>query len=264
MSKVVDLNCDLGESFGAYKCGMDEEIIPYITSANVACGFHASDPVVMQKTVAAAKASHVRVGAHPGFPDLAGFGRRNMSLSPDEITAMVEYQIGALSAFCTANKTKLQHVKPHGALYNMAAVDEKIADAICKGISAVDPRLILLAPGSSKMVESASRFGLTAAREIFADRAYEEDGTLVSRKKPGSLISNPDDVVDRVVQMIREGTVIAITGKKIPVTADSVCVHGDGPSALALVRSIREGLRREGIQIAPLAQVVSRDREAFA
>ena len=262
MGKVVDLNCDLGESFGNYKCGMDEEIIPYITSANVACGFHASDPVVMQKTVAAAKASHVRVGAHPGFQDLVGFGRRNMYLSSDEITAIVEYQIGALSAFCTANGTRLQHVKPHGALYNMAVVDDKISDAICKGIRAVDPSLILLAPGHSKLVEAAERYGLAAAREIFADRAYEEDGTLVSRKKPGALISNPDDVGDRVVQMIKKGTVISITGKEIPVTADSVCVHGDGPSALALVRSIREGLRREGIRIAPLSQVICREREA--
>ena len=257
MAKTVDLNCDLGESFGNYKCGMDEKIIPYITSANVACGFHASDPLIMQETVAVAKANHVRVGAHPGFQDLVGFGRRNIALPPNEITAIIEYQIGALNAFCTESQTPLQHVKPHGALYNMAAKDERIADAICCGIAAVNRELILLAPAGSKLIQAAKRYGLASAREIFADRAYEEDGSLVSRKKPGALITDEEAAVRRVVQIIRHGTVAAVTGKEIEMEGDSICVHGDSPGALKLVRSIRDGLIAEGIRIAPLEQVVS-------
>ncbi len=247
--RTVDLNCDLGESFGNYKCGMDEEIIPYITSANVACGFHASDPMVMQKTVRTAKENNVCVGAHPGFQDLVGFGRRNMNLSAAEITAIIEYQIGALNAFCSANGTKLQHVKPHGALYNMAVKDRIIAEAICEGIAAVDNSLILLAPAGSQMILAAERIGLATAREVFADRAYEEDGSLVARSKPGAMITDENEAIARVIQMIEKGTVTAITGKEIEVQADSVCVHGDSPSALAFVRNIHAALTEAGIQI---------------
>lgn len=253
---AIDLNCDLGESFGNYKCGMDEEVIPYITSANVACGFHASDPIVMKKTVKTSKKHHVCVGAHPGFQDLVGFGRRNISLPPAEITAIVEYQIGALNAFCIADGLKLQHVKPHGALYNMAVKDEKIADAICEGIAAVDPHLILLGPAHSQLIKAAERYGLPTAKEIFADRAYEEDGTLVPRSRPGAVITDEAAAVSRVIQMIKKGTVLAITGKEIEVEADSVCVHGDSPSALSFVRSIHDTLTAEGIQITAMHQVI--------
>lgn len=253
--RFIDLNCDLGESFGNYKCGMDDEILPFITSANVACGFHASDPLVMQKTVAAAKEQGVCVGAHPGFADLVGFGRRAMALPPREITAIVEYQIGALNAFCAAGKITLQHVKPHGALYNMAVKDAAIAEAICEGIAAVDPKLILLAPAGSEMIHAANRLGLASAKEVFADRAYEEDGSLVSRTKPGAMITDEDTAVRRVLQMVQTGTVTAITGKEIAVEADSICVHGDSPSALAFARRIRAALLENGIELAPLHRI---------
>ncbi len=256
MSKAVDLNCDLGESFGNYTCGMDEEIIPYISSANVACGFHASDPLVMQKTVKTAKENQVCVGAHPGFPDLVGFGRRNMSLSAQEITAMIQYQIGALSAFCTAYGIKLQHVKPHGALYNMAVKDGQIAEAICKGIRAVDPGLILLGPAHSQLLLAAESCGLPTAKEVFADRAYEEDGTLVPRSRPGAVITDEAEAIARVISMVKNGTVVSITGKEIEVEADSICVHGDSPAALAFVRSIHQALDQEGIPVLPMHRLI--------
>ncbi|MCD7743964.1 MAG: 5-oxoprolinase subunit PxpA [Lachnospiraceae bacterium] len=252
----IDLNCDLGESFGNYKCGMDEEILPCITSANVACGFHASDPLVMQKTVRIAGENHVHIGAHPGFQDLVGFGRRSMSLPAEEITAIVEYQIGALSAFCTANGVRLQHVKPHGALYNMAVKDSVIAEAICEGIAAIDKHLILLGPAHSQLLLAAEKYGLPTAKEFFADRAYEEDGTLVPRSKPGAVIGNQAEAIGRVIKMIKEGTVTAITGKEIPAEADSICIHGDNPAAVAFARSIHDALQTEGIRIAPMDDIV--------
>ena len=252
----IDLNCDLGESFGAYKLGLDDQVLPYISSANVACGFHASDPVVMDKTVALAKDAGVAVGAHPGYPDLQGFGRRNMTIPPKEVKAMVMYQIGALQAFCTAHGLKLQHVKPHGALYNMAGKDEALAMAVCEAIQAVDDSLILLGLSGSKMLEAADKIGLRSAREVFADRAYEEDGSLVARTKPGAMITDEDEAVERVIRMIREGRVTAVTGKDIPIRADSVCVHGDSPKALAFVQKIRAALTAEQIQIVPLRDIV--------
>ena len=252
----IDLNCDLGESFGAYKLGLDDQVLPYISSANVACGFHASDPVVMDKTVALAKDAGVAVGAHPGYPDLQGFGRRNMTIPPREVKAMVMYQIGALQAFCTARGLKLQHVKPHGALYNMAGKDEALAMAVCEAIQAVDDSLILLGLSGSKMLEAAAKIGLRSAREVFADRASEEDGSLVARTKPGAMITDEDEAVARVIRMIREGRVTAVTGKDIPIRADSVCVHGDSPKALAFVQKIRAALTAEQIQIVPLRDIV--------
>ena len=252
----IDLNCDLGESFGAYKLGLDDQVLSYISSANVACGFHASDPVVMDKTVALAKDAGVAVGAHPGYPDLQGFGRRNMTIPPREVKAMVMYQIGALQAFCTARGLKLQHVKPHGALYNMAGKDEALAMAVCEAIQAVDDSLILLGLSGSKMLEAADKIGLRSAREVFADRAYEEDGSLVARTKPGAMITDEDEAVARVIRMIREGKVTAVTGKDIPIRADSVCVHGDSPKALAFVQKIRAALTAEQIQIVPLRDIV--------
>lgn len=252
----IDLNCDLGESFGNYTCGMDEEIIPFITSANVACGFHASDPVVMQKTVKAAKANHVRVGAHPGFPDLGGFGRRNMALSPAEVTAIIVYQIGALTAFCTANGIEMQHVKPHGALYNMAVKDAHLANAICEGIASVNPALILLGPAGSELEKAARETALPYAREFFADRAYEEDGTLVPRSRPGAVLSDKEAAVRRVIRMIKDGCVTAVTGKEIAAEADSICVHGDNPSALLFTQSIHAALLDAGITPAPMSKLL--------
>lgn len=251
MGKTIDLNCDLGESFGAYTIGMDEEVIPYISSANVACGYHASDPVVMAKTIALAKKAGICVGAHPGFPDLMGFGRRNMNVSPAEAKAYMTYQMGALAAFCTSAGIKMTHVKPHGALYNMAGKDEKLAAAVCEAIREYDPELVLLALSGSKMIEAAGRIGIRTANEVFADRAYEEDGSLVARTKPGAMITDEEEAIARVIRMVKEGKVTAATGKDIEIQADSVCVHGDGPKALEFVKKISAELQKEGIRIQP-------------
>lgn len=245
----VDLNCDLGESFGRYTLGLDGEVIPYISSANVACGYHASDPVVMAQTVAMAKEHGVSIGAHPGFPDLMGFGRRNMNVSPAEAKSYVQYQIGALQAFCQAAGVPMVHVKPHGALYNMAGKDIELSRAICQGIKEVNPDLILLGLSGSKMLEAARELGLRSAQEVFADRAYEEDGSLVARTKEGAMITDENEAITRVIRMVKEGKVAAITGKDISIQADSVCVHGDGQKALEFVKKIRKALEAEGIEI---------------
>lgn len=252
----VDLNSDLGESFGRYTIGMDDRVIPLITSANVACGYHASDPMVMEKTVRIAKESGVRVGAHPGFPDLMGFGRRAMSVSPEEAKAYTTYQLGALEAFCREHEVKLQHVKPHGAMYNMAAKDYALAKAICEAIKVYDDSLIVMALSGGEMIRAAKDLGLRTALEVFADRAYEEDGSLVDRRKEGAMITDENLAIERVVRMVKEQKVTAITGKDIPIQADSVCVHGDGEKALAFVAKIRERLAEEGIEICPLEKIV--------
>ena len=225
----IDLNCDLGESFGAYTIGMDAEILPYVTSANVACGFHAGDPSVMQKSVLLCKKYGVQVGAHPGLPDLQGFGRRRMAISPAEAEADVMYQIGALKAFCDAAGVPLHHVKPHGALYNMAARDPVLAAAICRAVQAAAPGAVLLALSGSEMVKAANAIGLPVASEVFADRGYQADGSLVPRGAPGAMIEDEDTAIARVLQMAAQGTVQADDGSTVTLQADSVCVHGDGP-----------------------------------
>jgi UPF0271 protein len=252
----VDLNSDLGESFGRYTLGMDDQIIPLITSANVACGYHASDPVVMEKTIRLAKEAGIRVGAHPGFPDLMGFGRRNMNVTPAEAKAYTLYQLGALDAFCKSQGVAMQHVKPHGAFYNMAAKDYALAHAICEGIAAYNKDLIVMALCGGQLLRAAQDLGLRAASEVFADRGYEEDGTLVDRRKEGAMITDEDVAIARVVRMIKEGKVTAVTGKDIDIRADSVCVHGDGAKALAFVEKIRAALTQEGIEICPLDQIL--------
>lgn len=252
--KCVDLNCDLGESFGAYTLGMDAEVIRHISSANVACGFHAADPLVMSRTVAMAKERGVAVGAHPGYPDLVGFGRRNLSVSPAEVKAMVQYQVGALQAFCTANDLKLQHVKPHGAMYNMAAKDRKLADAICQGIAEVDAGLILLGLSGSCLIDAARDMGLRCASEVFADRAYEDDGSLTPRGLEGAVITDEDAAIARVLQMVQQGTVTARSGKTISIQADSICLHGDGTKAVEFAKNIREALTANGVKVVPLAE----------
>lgn len=248
----IDLNCDLGESFGNYKIGLDEEVIKFISSANIACGFHASDPLVMAKTVSLAKENGVKVGAHPGFPDLVGFGRRNMNVSAAELKAMVQYQIGALSSFCKSNGVKMNHVKPHGAMYNMAAKDSKLALAIAEGIAEVDDSLILLGLSGSEMLEAAKKVGLKSAAEVFADRNYEEDGSLVARTKPDAIIADENEGIERVIKMIKFHKVKAVTGKEIEICPDSICVHGDNPKALNFVKIIRERLLSENIKIETL------------
>lgn len=254
--KKIDLNCDLGESFGNYKIGLDDEVIRHISSANVACGFHASDPLVMQKTVALAKENGVCIGAHPGFPDLVGFGRRNMSVSPSEAKALVQYQIGALDAFCKAAGVKLCHVKPHGALYNMAGKDEILALAVCEGIFEYDSNLILLGLSGSKMIEAGKKIGLRTASEVFADRAYEADGSLVARSKPGAVITDENLAVSRVVDMVKNGRVTSITGNEIEIKADSICLHGDGVKAVEFAKRIKEELLKNDVEIVPLRELV--------
>ncbi|MFK4784409.1 LamB/YcsF family protein [Fusobacterium sp. MFO224] len=248
----IDLNCDLGESFGVYKIGMDEEVLKYISSANVACGWHAGDSVVMGKTVEMAKKNNVAVGAHPGFPDLVGFGRRTLNVSPKELKSYVKYQVGALLAFTKAEGIKMQHVKPHGAMYNMAAKDYDLALAIAEGIKEVDESLILMGLANSEMIKAGKDIGLKVANEVFADRAYNDDGTLVSRALEGAVIHDKDLAIKRVIRMVKEGKVESINGKDIDLVPQSICIHGDNPEALEFAKNIREALLKEGIEISSL------------
>ena len=252
----VDLNSDLGESFGAYKIGMDADILQYVSSANVACGFHAGDPLVMEETVRLAKKAGAAVGAHPGYPDLQGFGRRNMICTPKEVKAYVKYQLGALLAFTRTAGITLQHCKPHGALYNMAAKDKALAAAIAEAVADVDAGIILLGLAGSAMTEAGKEAGLRIAGEVFADRAYQADGSLVPRSMPGAVIHDTEEALSRTVRMVKEGIVTAVTGETVPLTADSICVHGDNPSALAFVKAIRERLETEGVSVVPLSVIV--------
>ena len=252
----VDLNCDLGESFGAYTIGMDEKVIPLISSCNIACGFHASDPEVMQKTVRLAKEAGIGIGAHPGYPDLMGFGRRNLNVSPAEAGAYITYQLGALYAFARSAGVRIQHVKPHGAFYNMAGKDHALALAIAKAVQAFDPELILLGLAGSESVKAAQEIGLPAAREVFADRAYMPDGSLMPRTMEGAVIHDEAEAIRRVVRMVKEHRVTACDGTDIEIVPDSICVHGDNEKALTFVTQIRAALGAEGVEIAPLAKII--------
>jgi UPF0271 protein len=243
----VDLNADLGESYGAYTIGADTELLPFITSANVACGFHAGDPQVIARTVALAKRHGVKVGAHPGYPDRQGFGRRALACTPAEIRTDLLYQIGALAAFCRAEGVPLHHVKPHGALYNRAAVDPDAAAAIAEAVYAFDPGLILYALPGSQLQKAGEARGLTVWCEFFADRGYQADGTLVPRSAPGALIEEAAAAEAQVLQALREGSVTAVTGERVPVRAETICLHGDGAHAIAFARRLRESLTREGL-----------------
>lgn len=252
----VDLNSDIGESFGNYKLGLDEEVAKYITSANIACGWHAGDAMVMDKTVKLAVKENVAIGAHPGFPDLLGFGRRDMKLTKEEAKNYIKYQVGALWAFAQSEGVKLQHVKIHGAFYNMAAKDPVLARAIAEAIYETDKDLILLGLAGSEMIKAGKEVGLKVAHEVFADRAYNADGTLVARSKEGSMIHDKDLAISRVVRMVKEGKVTAITGEDINIKADSICVHGDNPQAVEFVLSIRKSLEENNIQIAPIKEFI--------
>jgi UPF0271 protein len=248
----MDLNCDMGESFGAYTIGHDAEVMPFITSANVACGFHGGDPMVIRDTIRLAKKHGVAVGAHPGFPDLVGFGRREMHMTAREVEDSLIYQIGAVAGLAAAEGVPLQHVKAHGALYNMAVRDAALAEAIARAIAAVDRSLIMFGLPGSELIRAGEKLGLEVAPEAFADRAYEPDGQLVSRRKPGAIIHDPAVVVARVVRMAREGVVAAIDGSTVRLNATTVCTHGDTPGAHELVRHIRQGLEREGVKVRAL------------
>ncbi|MGD9042091.1 MAG: 5-oxoprolinase subunit PxpA [Desulfobacterales bacterium] len=253
----IDLNSDVGESFGNYRLGLDEKIFPLISSANIACGFHAGDPIVMKRTIALAKEHGVVPGAHPGFPDLMGFGRRKMDISLDEIKAYVTYQVGALQAFAAAQGTALQHVKPHGALYNMATEDLTIWDAVAEVIAAVDSQLVLFVmagPWRQELEAIGIRHGIRMAFEFFGDRAYNPDGTLVSRRLPGAVIHDHERVAEKVLKMVKEGRVVCIDGTEIELAAETICVHGDNPAALELVRNIRKSLEEADVEIAPPAE----------
>lgn len=245
----IDLNADLGESFGNYTIGNDEKIIPLITSANVACGFHAGDFMVMEETVKRCKESGTGIGAHPGYPDMQGFGRRNMDLSNEEVAASITYQLGALDGFCRKHSVKMNHVKPHGALYNATFHDRALADAIVEAIHAFDPELKVMGIAGGNLVQAAQHKGMTAINEVFADRNYAADGTLVSRKDKDALIHDADAAVVHVLRMIQQGQVKTKDGELVPLQADSICVHGDGEEALKFVATIKEELQKQGIEL---------------
>jgi UPF0271 protein len=245
----VDLNCDMGESFGAYQIGCDEEILPYITSANIACGFHAGDPATMRKTVERALAHGVEIGAHPGLPDLIGFGRRNMAITPQEAYDMVVYQIGALNGFLQAEGYPMQHVKPHGALYNMAAGRADLARAIAEAVYRVNPELILVGLAGSQLIEQGKKVGLRVKNEVFSDRTYQQDGTLTPRTQPDALVTSDELAVQQVIRMVKEGKVMTQQGIDIAIQAETVCIHGDGRHALMFARHIREALKAADIAV---------------
>ncbi len=247
--RTVDLNADLGESFGAWRMGDDARLLQVVSSANVACGFHAGDPGTIRETVRAAVRNGVAVGAHPSLPDLQGFGRRRMEVTPGEVYDLVLYQIGAVAGFTQAAGTRLHHVKAHGALYNMAATDRDLAMAVAAAVRDFDPDLVLYALAGSAMVDAAESVGLAVACEVFADRAYRRDGTLVPRSQDGALIADESKAVAQALDMVRDRRVLAVDGTWVPVRADTVCVHGDSPGAVALAVGLREALRREGIRL---------------
>ncbi len=245
----IDLNCDMGESFGAWQIGRDAELMDYVSSINIACGFHAGDASVIRKTIETAIKKDVAIGAHPSFPDLQGFGRRAMSLSAQEIFDVVLYQVSALKGICEAFGATLHHVKPHGALYNQAAKDAELAEAIAKAVKTIDKNLILYGLSNSFLISEAEKINLKTASEVFADRTYQADGTLTPRSQPNALIHDTGKAVSQVLQIIREQSVIAATGEKVSLRAETVCIHGDGENALEFAAAIRRKLTEKGISI---------------
>ncbi|WP_174612935.1 LamB/YcsF family protein [Virgibacillus ihumii] len=248
----IDINCDMGESFGVYNMGRDEEILDYITSANIACGFHAGDQSTMRKTVRMALDKDVGIGAHPGFPDLNGFGRRYIALSPEEIYELVIYQVGALQGFVKAEGAKMQHVKAHGALYNHAAKDKDVAESIAKAVYDLDPELILFGLAGGELVKAGEKIGLPTASEVFADRTYQEDGSLTSRREKDALILDQEVASSQVVEMANNGTVRSQQGTDISIKADTVCIHGDGIHALEFAQHINQKLASENISVSKI------------
>ena len=249
----IDLNCDMGESFGAYSMGNDIAILDFVNSANIACGFHAGDPATIHKTIKAALGKGVAVGAHPGLPDLQGFGRRTMAISASEAYDMVIYQIGAVAGFAQALGGRLGHVKAHGALYTMAAKDQRLANVIAKAVHDFDPRLILFGLAGSAMIEAAEDVGLRAANEVFADRTYQDDGSLTPRSQPNAMIEDEEQSVAQVKRMVTEGVVRSVDGNEVRVRADTLCIHGDQPNALAFARRLRTELEHAGVEVKALS-----------
>lgn len=250
---TIDINCDMGESFGIYTLGMDSEMIRHISSANIACGFHAGDAQVMRKTVRLALQHGVAIGAHPGFPDLAGFGRRRLDCSFEEVQDYIIYQVGALQAFCTAEGGRLHHVKPHGALYNMAAAEPKLLRAIARAVAAIDPELwlvILAGPNAAALTAAAAAEGLRVVLEAFPDRAYDRDGALRGRNLEGAVIHDASVAAERALHMVECGVITAHDGAEIPMQVRSLCVHGDNPNSVALAAAIRSRLESAGVRIA--------------
>ncbi len=249
MGRRIDLNCDMGESFGTYTIGADADLMQHITSANIACGAHAGDPDVMDRTVRLAKKHGVAIGAHPGFPDLAGFGRRMIDFSPEEIYRTVVYQVGGLQAFCNVHQVKMQHVKPHGALYNLAARDRATADAIAQAVYNVDSSLIVYGLAGSELLTAGRERGLRVGSEVFADRTYQPDGSLTPRKESGALIEHVTTAIQQVEQMVKSGVAKAVDGTLIEIEADTVCVHGDGTHAVKFAKELRKALDAGGISV---------------
>lgn len=255
MTSRVDINCDMGESFGAYRIGADDEVFPFITSANIACGYHGGDPAVMRTTIAKAAKHGVAIGAHPGFQDLIGFGRRNMDVTPDEAYDLVVYQVGALLGFARAARVAMQHVKAHGALYNTAAASAPLAGAIARAVHDVDPSLILFGLPGSHLISEGERAGLRTACEVFADRNYMPDGSLVSRRRDDAYVHDAGEAVQRAIRMAREGKVRAVDGNDIAIRVDTICIHGDGAHPAEFAQRLRTGFEAEGIAIRPLGVI---------
>ncbi|AHV92836.1 LamB/YcsF family protein [Bordetella holmesii] len=249
MSKTLDLNCDMGESYGAWPMGNDAAVLPLVSSANIACGFHGGDPGTMRQTVMLARDNNVAVGAHPGLPDLPGFGRRVMQISAQEAYDMVVYQVGAMAGVAASQGVRLHHVKAHGALYNMAAKDAVLARAICTAVRDVDHRLIVYGLAGSHWVTEAETLGLRCAQEVFADRSYQDDGSLTPRTQPGAMITQADQAVAQVLQMVQRGSVTSVSGKTVMLAADTLCIHGDQPNAVQFASAIRQALQAAGIAI---------------
>ncbi len=258
MSQMVDINSDLGESFGVWTLGDDPGLFRHVTSANVACGFHAGDPHVMLTTLRLAKSFGVAVGAHPGYPDLPGFGRRAMACSPDEVYAYCLYQIGALAAMCRSSGIPLCHVKTHGALYNESARERALADAIASAVHDADPGLIVVGMPATMHQEAARCAGVVFAAEFFADRAYMHDGSLVPRSRPGAVLSDVPRIVARVLRLVTSEVVETVDGSLLPMHADSICVHGDTPGAVSIVEAVRVALGSAGVLVAALRTVLHR------
>jgi UPF0271 protein len=248
----IDLNADVGESFGAWRIGDDEALIPLLTSANVACGGHAGDPLTIERAVTIAAEHGVAVGAHPGYPDLAGFGRRELAMAPDELEAALVYQIGAVAAFARAAGTELRHVKAHGALYNLAARNPTVAETIARAVRRISGSLVLVGLADSALLEAGHAAGLRVAAEAFCDRAYEADGSLRSRTLPGAVVMSADAAAAQAVRIVRDGRVTAFDGTEVAVAADTICVHGDTPGAVDFARAIRAALADAGVTLAPL------------
>ena len=248
-SFTIDLNCDLGESFGAWTLGHDAALLPFITSANIACGFHAGDPAVMKATVRAALRENVALGAHPGLPDLVGFGRRNMDISAEEAFDMTVYQLGALAAVAKAEGGQLHHLKPHGALYNMAATNAALAEAIAEAVYKVQPELTLYGLAGSELTKAGEKIGLKTAHEVFADRTYQANGTLTPRRQPDAMITDADAAIAQVLRMVQGGRVRAQQGTDVAIRADTVCLHGDGAHAFEFAQRLSAALRQAGVQL---------------